>query len=348
LAAGYRLFLLLGELAIQVLTLGFGLHLLLRALWVALVCVTYLYPAGAAPESVHWRKPFWTNVPNGSYFYDLLVRLNRACATIMFMAIISTLLLGGLMLLVVILGTFPSLFTTSTQYGWYYWYGQFFLAFLVLYILDLLLFGAFRRTPVLVWLVFPVFWLFDRVSLRVVVQPALWLFVSHVSRWRMAGLLAVFMVGALTYSYAVISKDLHLPNILDRRSYRNALASNPPLVYGTYRDEMNGQPQRGASIPSKFIDKPYLELFVIYHKNYDEDMLAVDSARYLSDLIVVSIDSVVQKKVAWYPTYNQANDQLGITGMVPVKQLKPGFHQLLLTGRVGGSRHLIIPFWKIE
>lgn len=345
---GTDFFLLLGVLAIQVLTLGFGLHLLLRAFWVALVCVTYLYPQGAVPGRVRWRQPFRAVVPDESYFYALLLRLNRVCATVMFLAIISTLLLGGLMLVIVVVGTLPSLLTGIEQAAWYYWYGESFLIFLVLYVLDLVLFGALRRVPGLAWLVFPAFWLFDRVSLRVVIQPALWLFVSHVSRLRMAGFLVAFMAVALSYSYAVIYQDLHLPNVFDRRTHRTLLAPGPVLVHGAYRDEMNGQPLRGASIPSKFIDKPFLEVFLIYRKEYERGLLKLKSAKYLSDLVVVSIDDTLRQKTVWYPTYNQANDQMGITAMVPVGNLSVGPHQLFLSSRGDSAHQQVIPFWKTE
>ncbi|MBG8554595.1 hypothetical protein [Hymenobacter guriensis] len=345
---GTDFFLLFGVLAIQVLTLSFGLHLLLRSFWVALVCVTYLFPQGAALARVRWRRPFRAVAPSGSYFYELLLKLNRLCATVMFLAIISTLLLGGLMLTVVVLGTLPSLFASSGPDGWYDWYGEGFLILLMVYILDLLLFGALRRTWGIAWLLFPVFWLFDRVSLRVLLQPTLWLFVSRVSRWRMAGWLTVFMAVALIYSYAVIYQDLHLRNVLDRRDYRNALAPGPALQYGNYRDEMNGQLQRGPSIPSKFVDKPFLEVFLVYRKQYDADMLKSDSAKYLSDLVLISIDDTLRQDVAWYPTYNQANDQMGITAMVSVQKLKVGPHRLLLHSKGDSSRHSVIPFWKTE
>ena len=345
---GTDFFLLLGVLAIQVLTLGFGLHLLLRSFWVALVCVTYLYPDGAAPGRIRWRRPFRAPTPDGSYFYDLLVRLNRVCATVMFLAISSTLLLGGLMLVVAVLGTLPSLFVRDVLQGWYYWYGEIFLLFLVLYILDLLLFSALRRTPGLSWLVFPVFWLFDWVSLRVVLQPALTLFVSHVPRRRLAALFAGFLAVALVCSYGILYHDLRLPNVLDQRSYREQLAPGSLLLQGVYRDEMQGRLLRGASLPSKFIDKPFMEVFLVYRKEYDEDIAGTDSVRYLSDLVRISIDDSLYRHLDWYPTRNQANDQLGITAMVPMRQLQVGPHQLVLTSRADTVRRQVIPFWKTQ
>ncbi|MCC2547384.1 hypothetical protein LJY25_13090 [Hymenobacter sp. BT175] len=345
---GMDLFLLLGVLGIQVLTLSFGLHLVLRAVWVALVCVTYLYPGGAAPERVRWRRPFRSAAPSGSYLHLLIVRFNRVCATVMFLAIISTLLLGGLMLIVGVTLMLPGLFISIRPPGWYYLYTDVLVGILVLYLLDLVGFGALRRVPVLAEVLFPVFWLFDRISLRVVIQPALWLFASHVPRLRMAGLLAAFMAVALLYSYAVLYQSLHLPNAFDRRTYRRQMAPGPLMLHGTYRDELNGEPLRGASIPSKLIDKPFLELFMVYRKEFDRDLLERPDTDYLSELVVVSIDDSVYQRVDWYPTRKQTNDQLGITAMLPIGKLRVGPHRLLITSRVDSTRRQTIPFWKTE
>lgn len=214
--------------------------------------------------------------------------------------------------------------------------------------LDLVLFGALRRVPGLVWALFPAFWLFDRLSLRVVLQPALWLFASHVPRLRTFGLLAAFMSVALAYSYAVIYKDLHLPNLFDRRIYRDQLAPGPMLQAGLYRDELEGQPLRGVSLPSKLIDKPFLEVYLIYRKEYEQGLAELDSVRYLSDLVLVGIDDSLYRRSAWYPTRKVANDQMGITAMLPVGHLAVGPHQLFVASRTDSTRRQLIPFWKTE
>ncbi|KAA9333260.1 hypothetical protein F0P96_09790 [Hymenobacter busanensis] len=345
---GTHIYLLLGVLGIQVLTMGFGLHLLLRALWVALVCVTYLYPDGARPEGVRWRRPFRAQAPDSTYFHDLLIRLNRVCATVMFLAITSTLLLGGIIIILVVLATLPSILLNIVWSPWYDWYTVTLLLFVLLYIVDIVLFGALRRTPGLVWLVFPAFWLFDRLSLRVVLQPGLWLFSSHVPRLRLAGLLAAFLSVALAYSYALIYQDLHLPNLFDRRIYRNQLAPGPALNYRFYLDELNGQRVYSAALPSRYIDKPFLEVFMIYRKQYELDIKSTDSVNYISDLLLLRIDDSLYRRVQWYPTYKQANDQMGMTAVLPIGQLKVGPHRLLIGSRADTSRHLLIPFWKTE
>lgn len=342
------LFLLIGMLGIQVLTLGFGLHLLLRALWVALVCVTYLYPQGARPERVRWRRPFRSAPPSSEYFYGLLTKLNRTCATVMFLAIISTMLLGGLLIVFIVLAWLPAIYIGHAEPFQYLWYFRGLLLVVVLYLLDMTLFGALRRVPGLVWLLFPAFWLLDRLTLRIVFQPALWLFASHVSRGRMIGLLTMFMGFTLILSYTLIYQDLHLPKIFDRRTHRFKMAPGPELLQENYLDEMAGQPVRGTAIASKYVDKPFLEVFIVYRKEFEQDVEKRDSVQYLSDIVGLAIDDSLYQRVDWYPTRKKATDQWGITALVPIGHLALGPHQLLIGSRVDSSRQQLIPFWKVE
>jgi hypothetical protein len=55
---GANLFFMIGALGIEVLKIGFIIHLLMRAFWISMVCINYAYPQGINESKVKWQKPF--------------------------------------------------------------------------------------------------------------------------------------------------------------------------------------------------------------------------------------------------------------------------------------------------
>lgn len=341
---GTNFLLIIIVIALQLLTLGFGLHLLLRAAWVALVCVSYLYPGGVQTGLVRWRRPFRARVPSGAGLHDAILRLDRICAGVMFVALIATALLGGFVLLLSVLLVVPSITAFADTALWDY-YTAGILLLLLVYVLDLVLFGLLRRLPVVALVVFPVFWLYDRLSLRILFQPALWLFATNVPRWRIGGLLLLFVLLALFTSFEVLQRGFHWLNPMDRRAFRDQLAPNHALHYGFYRDELGEQPQGGVTIQSKLVDKPFVDLFVVY-RAWDDAALRNLKARYVADLLQLSVDDSVYAAISWYPTQKRSSSQLGVTAMVPIAHLPNGPHHLRIASRADTSYYAVIPFWK--
>lgn len=90
--------LMIGLFGIKVLTLGFILHLLLRAYGLALVCINYVYPDGINTAKIHLRKPFRLNEKQGSNLMEQIKEVNRICGRVIYMAIISTIAIAGIAL----------------------------------------------------------------------------------------------------------------------------------------------------------------------------------------------------------------------------------------------------------
>jgi len=344
---GRGLLLIFAMLGIEVLTLGFILHLLLRAFWVALVCANYVYPEGVQTKKIKWKRPFRVNIQEGSDLYELILKTNKLCSTVMYLSIISSILILGLLLIALVFVTLPTiLFNTQESPYWDSYFGYFSWVCLF-YLLDLVFFGVLRKIPILSYVVFPFFWLFDFISLRFVYQKALWLYNTNVTKWKFATVAGAFLVLAFFYSYAGISKTMHWDNIFDQSNYRSQLAPNQDLRYSYYKDELGDEKPIGAVIPSKIIDKDLLELFIVYRKRFDQDFKKLGGKHpYISDLVKIRINDSIYQKLEWFPTWNRDNDQLGITTMIPIKDLPNGKHLLVLESTIDTTQSVVIPFWK--
>ena len=53
------------SIALKLLTLGFIAHLCLRAYWLALVCINYVYPNGIKLNKIKREKPYKIKVEDG-------------------------------------------------------------------------------------------------------------------------------------------------------------------------------------------------------------------------------------------------------------------------------------------
>ena len=86
---------IIGVFAIHVLIIGFIIHLLLRAFWLALLCINFVYPQGINKGNIKHKKPFKTK----SNLFDLetqIMKLDKYCASIMYLSIISFVSILGL------------------------------------------------------------------------------------------------------------------------------------------------------------------------------------------------------------------------------------------------------------
>lgn len=344
---GTDMLLILATLGVEILTLGFILHLALRAFWVALVCANYVYPEGIKASRIRWKRPFQVQVQEGSDLYMLILRTNKFCSTVMYLSIISSFMLAGFVLLGLAMLTFPTLLFNTEKHAFWDAYFAIFTWLWFFYILDLFLFGFFRRIPWLSYVLFPVFSLFDFVSLRFIYQRALWLYNTNVNKWQFAAAMTVFLSLAFFYSYVSLYKTLHWPNIFDQRAYRFQMAPNTSISYRHYQDELDGDKVLLAAIPSKIIDKDLLEVFMVYRKQYD--LFIQESGKdykYLSESVTISVNDSIYHQAEWFPNWKRDNDQLGLTAMLPIGHLPNGRHQVSIRSNVDTSQVLNIVFWK--
>lgn len=339
------------NVVLNLLTVGFAIHLVMRGLWVAALCVSVLYPAGARAERVRWRFPFRVTVPPSPGAHAFLLQLNRVCAAVMFVALIASVLLGGLVLMLTIVLLLPVLnFIRPEPTPWLERYVNTGWWLTLLYVLDLALFGLLRRLPVVAWLVFPVFWLFDRLSLRVFYQPLLWVFATNVRRLRFAVLMGALVVLGLTIMVTRLAGK-RLP--LDDE--RKLLWDGPPQTtahYWHYLDELGeGKPEFFA-IPSALANQSGLRVFAVYRAAYDFTLRRA-KVKHLTNLLTVRIDDSVYQHVTWVRTSGKDRD--GFTTVVPIRHLPDGFHTLHVRVNLPASTDSLlqkqattdIPFWKV-
>lgn len=362
---GYEIIMILGIMGIEMLKIGFITHLLLRSLWLSMVCVNYVFPQGIKKSKIIWKKPFKTNVEDNEDLHNIIIKIDKYSGLVMYLSISSTFLLTGIILSIFITQTLPSTFGIKLN-----WVSEILSYAFVVYIIDLILNGFLRRIPILTYLIYPFFKFYDLVTLRFILQKSLFLFRSNVSLWRYSISTLLFFSFAIVLSYLNVYRTMHWPNVFDKRSYKWSMAGSEFLSQRMYRDLHRDNLNSKYYIQSKIIKGNFVELYIRYDYKLDDLMnlvVKIDQIDFLSELFEVLIDDI-QQEVEWHPNWSDNISDIGITAIIPIFELDRGKHVLKfrvkekLGEKIINSKNLkslnldylikeysqtvIIPFWK--
>jgi len=331
---GMAIMLILGMFGIKILTTGFILHLILRAFWLGLVCINYVYPGGIKKEKLNFKNPFETKHNEGD-LKDQIMGVDKLCGTLMYTSIISAAALAGITFLILCLigfiVTFEENISGASDLITYLFFSMFWI-----YVLDLLLSGIIRKIPYLSYLFFPFFKIYDLVSFRKLYQRSLNLFSSNVNKLKFFAGAILFACAALLSTYLAVYRTMHWPNMFDQRAYKYQLADDGYTSYGMYRDEMNETDFSMVNIQSKIIEHNVLDLFVRYdvsQDHYINKLTKPDTSKTYADVIEISIDDSVYTNLNWYEKWNRDVTNIGVNALIDIAHLKRGQHLLTISTR---------------
>jgi hypothetical protein len=355
---GRAIFILLGTFGLETLKLGFILHLILRSYWLAMVCINYVFPEGIRKNRVKWKKPFAMNLKENEDLQGQIVAIDKLCGIVMYLSIISTFLLAGIIFTIFVTISIPIINQFNTGIV-----GVIFLFAFFVYLADFLFAGILRKIPYLSYLIYPFFIFYDFLTFRKIYQKPAILFYSNISYWKFTLFALLFFSIAGTISYLNTYKIMHWPNVFDERDYRWQIVDNEiELNYSMYRDELSEEKIPMFHIQSKIIKESYIELFVQYRIMFD-DLIGVlpgkKDEKFLSEVLGIAIDDSTYQHLDWFRTTNKSALSLGLTAIIPIDHLDDGKHIIKLgcseTLKAKANeieyfdekcREFFIPFWK--
>lgn len=355
---GTALSMIMGMACIKILTNGFILHLLLRAFWLAMVCINYIYPQGIDGRKMQKAYPFRSRHVEGD-LRDQIMHVDRLSGLVIFMTIISSIIvIGFLAALIVILigverieqsGSIGVTISKAISYS------------LLVYFFDLLAMGLIRRIPLLAWVLFPFFYLFDILTFRSFYARPLAIFSSNVRRPAfVGGAMAFILITGIT-TYIPLTRSMHWPRLFDARKYRDQLtSSDKAMVQRYYADQCDPNRRGVVSIPSHLIETNYLQVNLLYDRWMDgllDNSHPQKDKRFLSDLIEMSLDDSLYRNVEWMEVRPEEDNQIGLVAIVDISQLRNGAHKIRIQSKeLPDPKYMkvrsellykvTIPFWK--
>ena len=331
-------------LATKVLTLGFFIHVLLRSFWIALVALSSMFTNEEPQKRIRYAKPFDTTTSIN--LHDYIIKLDKLSAWMIYNSFTMACVLTGWIILLFVLTSVLHFFSNTTSIM----LEPVFLGAYLIYLLDLLLFSAFRKTPYLSYMVFPIFKVFDFISLRFIYQPGIDYLSQFVARWKTALFYVSFMICASIFAYLSIQRRLHWPNVFDSRKYREALTVDDEFHTPNFYRSANAGGVERVSIQSDIITEPVLNLFIAYSIRYDEyiDMIEEENQKYFQNVFIIKVDDSLYTKQTFYSTtlYDSGPSDRGISTYLDVSSFKNGLHEVMIKLKYAEKRnHIIIPFW---
>ena len=324
--------LLIGTLGIELLKIGFITHILLRALWLAMVCLNYVYPQGIQKEKITWKKPFKHDAQDQEDLQSPIIKVDRYCGIVIYLSISSTILLIGMIFCIFLFVSVPSILEWDFAYGLYM---NIVNLSLVLYVFDLITAGLLRKIPYITYITYPIFSILDVLTLRKFIQKSGFLFFTNIPKLKFFSAAIVMLSIGLVLSYINTYKNLHWPNAFDKRSYTYQLSDGLNIAPAFYRNEPVNHYRGNPSIQSKILHDNFIDLFIPYNVSLDVFMDGLDKKkedRLLSDLANVSIDSIEIKGVQWHESWRESQNgisrHVGIESFIPIGHLKDGGHIL--------------------
>ncbi len=350
----------IGVAIIWTLTFGFAAHLLSRAYWLALVCINYVFPKGVKGQGAKFARPFSPAASAGDDLQEQIIQVDRLCGLIIYTTIAGAVIIFGLLcgfapLLMweALIGNTISVSQVTDVLSWFLAYSY------LIYFLDFILGGLFRKIPYLSYLTYPVFLFYDLFTLRRFYGRSLKLLTSNTRHVQRLIGFAIVLACVVIATYLTLFRKMHWPNVFDSREMKWQMADGLYLGYKNYRDELRDDEDCAAvSIQSKFVQQGYLEVFLRYEKKADfikQQIHGADTTVYFSDLWSISIDGVNMDSIQWYPTWNSSIYNIGVTGVFRIDTLSFGEHHLQVSCKdyVVSDGHdlcekytVIIPFWR--
>lgn len=275
--------------ALQFFLISLLVHLLLRGFWIGIVGLSSV-SNNIDFDKMKLQGPFKKGIPKRVKSLDDLIFYLDQVSSVIFA---YTFLLAFSILSVVVVSSF--LFATIGVSGYLQtfitnpgaitiltviFFFVFILLFLgaVIFFLDTLFFSAFKKSKWFSVIYYPIYRFYSVVSLSFVYRSIYYHLVTNFKRKQIISVTLVLM-SVLFVSYRLEAWDTYTfyPETINESEYI--------IQKGHYDDERKDEYIRSASIPSKFIDNNYLELFIRYSPNKNEilDFLCPEYKNLVSD-----------------------------------------------------------------
>ena len=105
--------LLVLQIVLKILTIGFILHLILRGYWLSLVCLNYVFPNGIKWEKLQPKKPFTIQNDERNDLYNEIVYADKLCGMSMYISVLCSITIIGFLFATAILSVMENILDNS-------------------------------------------------------------------------------------------------------------------------------------------------------------------------------------------------------------------------------------------
>ncbi|GAB4329876.1 MAG: hypothetical protein OHK0038_04010 [Flammeovirgaceae bacterium] len=344
---GTSVFIIVGMFGIKVLTVGFATHLIVRAYWVGLISLHYIFPKGIRENRSSIQFPFKESFQINDNLEKQIIILNKIAGIIISLSISLTIIISGLLLSALLIITIPCKLLPENLFSIY---DTFISIVFFLYLIDIFSFSLLRKIKLISYILFPFFLVLDNLSLRIFYSKALKIYNTNLNK-RISLLIYVpFLLVSFILTYNSIYKILGWRNLLEEREYVFQLTDESKIIkYVHYIDlvKESGEKLSTIAIQSQIITEDFLKIYIPYRKNYDFLMKSSSNdikEKYYSLVESISLNDSIVQNIDWHNYQTFENDQVGLLAIIDISNLQKGKN--LLKVKIYNKNELNIPFWK--
>ncbi len=262
----------------RALLIGFGVNLLLRALWLAYLGVHYAFPNGIDYKRLKYSKEFEERFEKDHDALNRILKIEKYCSLTYSLSIIISICAAGALLIVaavyylILENIIPQSVYDNPNIGYI-------LLLLVLLVsfgfLDRIVFAGLKGKSKLQSFFYPISKWISYSNLSFLFKYEWNSLLSNISRWKIHGTTAIyffiaFIISLNDFGFTKMFNINVGYNLLDHRQFKNpttgALINNDE--YDEYIKE-NSLILK-SSIPSEIISGNFLPLFITYDINFDK------------------------------------------------------------------------------
>ncbi|GAB4337347.1 MAG: hypothetical protein OHK0038_15800 [Flammeovirgaceae bacterium] len=363
-------------LAVNALTIGFVIHIILRGFWTGMICLSFTFPKGINREKMDYAEIFKNRLSQLDNVEDFVINLEKICCLVFALSFITFLSA---------LAFFLTGFLLIPHTGLKEQVGE--LAFQVLrlgsfvalgagfiYMIDFLTLGGVKKIKAISKIYFPIYTIFSYITLSFLYREAYYAFITNIKWWK--ALLVFIVWGSVAFAITRIThpRSHLLQNEQDPRTYIQF--ESQELRYSTeFYDDARDEDEliERASIPSEIVQGNFVKLFLVHHKVMEVAMnlhCGIEAQQKISDeqrldclnnFYEVKIDQQPIKNIRWRYYKHPKTNESGILGVLSLENFENGEHIITVTTNIPektsnrkrlidigiiDNHYAVIPFWK--
>jgi len=330
--------------AVQLLSFGYILHILIRGIWVASVGFSYVYPKGVNQEKLKFKGNFKKELNKSGSLVRMVLRLEELSSIIYGISFIFFGTLAGFATLVfsflfIVEFMLPTINENPYFASVFFFFLLFYLLLCLLVFIDFLTNGYFRRKNWSADWFYYVAVFFRVVTLSFLYRRSLLVLISNTKGWR--SYLIPIIVLAVSGGFTLLSRQMK--EAKEDAYYMKAMKGE--YISGNYENTRNKEDYIVATIQSDIVHdntlKVYLKDLSIFNNIYifegkkivngKWDRMPSDSiSQFFNKRLTVRIDDERIDSIDWFKTQHSTTYDFGFTSFIDINDLSPGAHFLKL------------------
>lgn len=348
----HRLFNIL-ERAVNILSFGYILHILVRGIWVATVGLSYVFPMGVKIDNLDFKGKFKKELQNNGSLVKMVLRLEELSSIIYGVSFIffGTLVGFGCYLfsfLYLVEWITPAMNRNAYFAGTAGFIMLFYFLLSLMVFIDFLTNGLFRRKNWSADWFYYVAYFFRIVTLSFLYRRSLLVLISNTKGWK-SYLIPIVVLG-------VVVGFTELNRTLRENRTKNYYLNVEEGVYNSshYENIRGKEDDLYVTIQSDIIQNSTLKIFLKDLKPFDDlyfyeggtihktkwNLLPSDSITgFFNKRLVIKIDNEPVNNLKWFKTQHPTKYEFGFTTFIDIGDVARGPHFLKMEIDTMGMRN---------